>query len=80
MSDSNGYVESEFSINKQMLIENLQQESLIARCLVYDARHHYGHTINKNVNSKMIRLCILLCFDIASYWHSWKTQWSLNHT
>lgn len=35
-SHGNAFVESGFSINKQLLVENLQEKSIIAQRLVYD--------------------------------------------
>lgn len=55
LSHGNASVESGFSINKHMLVENLQEKSIIARRQVFDAILNKGGAVNINIDKKMKR-------------------------
>lgn len=57
LSHGNASVESGFSVNKNMLVENLKERSLISRRQVYDAINSAGGTCNVNIDSKMKLFC-----------------------
>lgn len=53
LSHGNASVESGFSINKQILVENMQEESVIAQRQIYDAVLAVGGVLNITINQKM---------------------------
>lgn len=55
MSHGNANIERGFSINKEILIENLKEESLIAQRVVYDAVSHAGGVEKVEISHKMIQ-------------------------
>lgn len=57
LSHGNASVESGFSVNKQMLVENLKERSLIAQRVVYDNILYVGGTENILINNRMLRYC-----------------------
>jgi len=55
LSHGNASVESGFSINADMLVENLQEESLIAQRHVYDAVTAAGGLLKVNIDRRMMQ-------------------------
>ena len=53
LSHGNARVESGFSVNADMLVENLKEESLIAQCRVYDSVVASGGVLNVKITSGM---------------------------
>ena len=49
----NARVESGFSVNRDMLVENLKEVSLVAQRQVYDAIKAKGGILNVNITSEM---------------------------
>ncbi|KAJ8959576.1 hypothetical protein NQ314_006225 [Rhamnusium bicolor] len=56
-SHGNAIVESGFSINKELLVENLHENSLIAQRIVYDNLLHKGGAENIDIDNKIINYC-----------------------
>lgn len=54
LSHGNAAVESGFSINKSMLIENMHEESIIAQRHVYDSILYYGGVKCVPINQRML--------------------------
>ena len=54
LSHGNARVESDFSVNADMLVENLKEESLIAQRRVYDSVVASGGVLNVNITSGML--------------------------
>ena len=50
----NAHVESGFSVNADMLVENLKEESLIAQRRVYDSIVANGGVLNVNITSGIL--------------------------
>lgn len=65
MSHGNATVESGFSINKAMLIENMQEKSVIALRTVYDAVSNAGGLFKVDVTKQMI----LAARNAHNYYH-----------
>src|SRR6266516_3466585 len=55
LSHGNASVESGFSINNEILVENLHEESVVAQRQVYDAVHDAGGIAGINVNKSMLQ-------------------------
>jgi hypothetical protein len=55
MSHGNATVESGFSINKQILVENLKEHTLVCQRQVYDAIYSIGGVTNLQINDKIIK-------------------------
>jgi hypothetical protein len=55
MSHGNATVESGFSINKQILVENLNEHTLVCQRQVYDAIYSIGGVTNLQINDKIIK-------------------------
>ena len=55
ISHGNANVERGFSVNKECLIENLQEKSLIARRVVYDAVNDVDGIENVSITKAMIQ-------------------------
>ncbi|KFM82820.1 hypothetical protein X975_20301, partial [Stegodyphus mimosarum] len=55
LSHGNATVESGFSVNNDMLVENLQETSLTAMRTVYDAIKVNGGVMNINITPDMLR-------------------------
>ena len=54
LSHGNARVESGFSVNRDMLVENLKEVSLVAQRQVYDAIKAKGGILNVNITSEML--------------------------
>ena len=54
LSHGNARVESGFSVNADMLVENLNKESLIAQCRVYNSMVASEGVLNVNITSGML--------------------------
>uniref|UniRef100_A0A2L2YE91 Uncharacterized protein n=1 Tax=Parasteatoda tepidariorum TaxID=114398 RepID=A0A2L2YE91_PARTP len=54
LSHGNAAVESGFSINKDMLVENLKDEFLVGLRTVYDAIHFYGGVLNVPLSKDLL--------------------------
>ena len=54
LSHGNARVESGFSVNADMLVENLKEESLIAQRRVYDLIVSSGGVLNVNITSGIV--------------------------
>ena len=54
LSYGNARIESGFSVNADMLVENLKEESLIAQRRVYDSIVARGGVLNVNITSGML--------------------------
>jgi hypothetical protein len=54
LSHGNAAVESGFSINKDMLVENLMEDSLIGQRMVYDGIQKAGGVLSVNIDKNMI--------------------------
>ena len=54
LSHGNARVESGFSVNRDMLVENLKEVSLIAQRQVYDAIKAKGGILNVNITNEML--------------------------
>lgn len=55
LSHGNACVESGFSINKELLVENLHESSLIAQRQVYDGIKAEGGVMSVDINAAMLR-------------------------
>jgi hypothetical protein len=55
MSHGNATVESGFSINKQILVGNLNEHTLVCQRQVYDAIYSTGGVTNLQINDKIIK-------------------------
>ena len=55
LSHENAQVESGFSINGDILSENLQEESVVAQRQVYDRIHNQGGVLNVYITKEMMR-------------------------
>jgi hypothetical protein len=55
LSHGNASVESGFSVNSDMLVENLREESLVAQRIVYDAMQAAGGLTAININKSMLQ-------------------------
>ena len=55
LSHGNAQVESGFSINGDILSENLQEESVVAQRQVYDGIHNQGGVLNVDITKEMMR-------------------------
>ena len=53
-SHGNACVQSGFSVNTDMLVENLKEESLVAQRRVYDSIVASGGVLNVNITSGML--------------------------
>ena len=56
LSHGNACVESEFSANEEMLVENMSEGSLIAQRMVFKGVMNGGDISNVDVNRKMLKL------------------------
>lgn len=56
LSHGNATVERGFSINKECLVENLKEESLIAQRVVYDAVSEAGGVANVDITDRMVQM------------------------
>ena len=56
LSHGNACVESGFSTNEEMLVENMSEGSLIARRMVFSGVMNGGDISNVDVNRKMLKL------------------------
>ena len=54
LSHGNAQVESGFSINGDILSENLQEESVVAQRQVYDRIHNQGGVLNVDITKEMM--------------------------
>ena len=54
LSHGNAHVESGFSVNRDMLVENLKEVSFVAQRQVYDAIKAKGGILNVNITSEML--------------------------
>lgn len=54
LSHGNAFAETGFSINKELLIENLTEHSLVEQRRVYDAITHHGGIKNVDITRSMI--------------------------
>lgn len=66
----NAAVERDFSVNSEILVEKLSNESLIAQLLVYDVISRVGGVENVEVSKKMMVSVGQSC----SRWMLWKTR------
>jgi hypothetical protein len=55
MSHGNAAVESGFSVNEGMLVENLHEDSLVGQRVVYDAILNAGGVMAVNINKRMLQ-------------------------
>lgn len=55
LSHGNASVESGFSVNADMLVENLQEDSLVAQRTVYDSVQASGGLIGVNIDKSMLQ-------------------------
>lgn len=55
LSHGNADVESGFSVNEDLLVENLQERSLVSQRIVYDAIKNAGGVSNVDVNKELIK-------------------------
>ena len=55
VSHGNAAVESGFSINNDMLVENLLEESLVGQRTVYDAIQKAGGVLSVNIDKRMLQ-------------------------
>ena len=55
LSHGNAQVESGFSINGDILSENLQKESVVAQRQVYDRIHNQGGVLNVDITKEIMR-------------------------
>lgn len=56
LSHGNAFVESGFSVNKEMLVENMHQETLVGLRRVWDQISHLGGDVMKiDINADMLR-------------------------
>lgn len=65
LSHGNAAVESGFSINKALLVENMQEKSVVALRTVYDAVSSVGGLFQVNITKKMI----LAARNAHSFYH-----------
>jgi len=56
LSHGNTSVESGFSVNRDMLVENLHEDSLVAQRIVYDSVHDAGVITSVNIDKSMLRV------------------------
>ena len=61
MSHGNASVESGFSVNEDLLVENLLESSLVSKRLVYDAVKYHGDSSNIEIN-KVYLICLVRPF------------------
>lgn len=54
LSHGNASVESGFSVNKHLLVENLLEESLVSQRIICDSIQHLGGLGNVNINRNML--------------------------
>ena len=54
LSHGNAEVESGFSINADVLVTNMQEESVVAQRQVYDGIHASGGLLNININASLM--------------------------
>ena len=54
LSHGNAPVKSGFSVNVDMLVENLKEQSLIAQCRVYDSIGVSGGVLKVNITSGIL--------------------------
>ena len=66
-SPGNACVESGFSVNADMLVENLNEKSLIVQCRVYHSIVACGGVLNINITGRML--------TYAGESHSRKQEW-----
>ncbi len=50
-------MESGFSVNEDLLVENLTERSLVAQRMVYDTIKCAGGTLSININKEMMQKC-----------------------
>lgn len=55
LSHGNASVESGFSVNKDVLVENLEELSLISQRMVYDTVRHYGGALTVEFTSDLMK-------------------------
>lgn len=55
LSHGNAAVESGFSINNDMLVENLLEESLVGQRIVYDSVQKSGGVLSVNIDKRMLQ-------------------------
>lgn len=55
LSHGNAVVESGFSVNADMLVENLKEESLVAQRMVYDSVQTSGGLAGLNIDKSMLQ-------------------------
>ena len=54
LSHGNAFAERGFSINKEVIIDNLSEQSLVAQRQVYDAIMHHGGIQKIDISKKLI--------------------------
>ena len=64
LSHGNAQVESGFSINGDILSENLQEESVVAQRQVYGGIHNQGGVLNVDITKEMMRSVKSMSFQI----------------
>ena len=57
LSHGNATIESGFSINSDVLVENLLEKSVVAQRQVYDGIHHSGGVLKVDITKFMIKKC-----------------------
>ena len=57
LSHGNAYVEAGFSVNKDILVENLHQRSLVAQRMVFHSIKRSGGVLNIDINPELLRHC-----------------------
>lgn len=60
LSHGNASVESGFSVNEDLLVENLQESSLINQRIVYDAIKFHDGPSNVKIDTVISLVCVLL--------------------
>ena len=55
LSHGNADVESGFSVNEDLLVENLQERSLVSQRIVYDAIKNAGGVSSVDINKELIK-------------------------
>ena len=55
LSHGNATIESGFSINSDVLVENLLEKSVVAQRQVYDGIHHSGGVLKVDITKSMIK-------------------------
>ena len=61
LSHGNATVESGFSINSDVLVENLLEKSVVAQRQVYDGIHHSGGVLEVDITKSLIK-SVDICF------------------